>query len=159
MAIFAPETNALRTMDVSFLIMWIGFFLAGYAVVGNDSIQTLGTFLSSNEERPWYILWLFAGGILTFTLLYGWYAYGGDVSYDRLKKYAFIEEMTWHLPPATTCTHDSYADGHPREYFIPHPNLFQTQGTFRYDHEVYPWLRIGFCFSHISMATHHPFIR
>lgn len=88
-------------MDPSFIIMWLGFLLAGYSVVGNDSIQTLGTFLSSNEERPWYVLWLFAGSILAFTLVYGWFQYGGDVSYGRLEKYAFIEGMTWPylLPP------------------------------------------------------------
>lgn len=88
-------------MDPSFIIMWLGFILAGYSVVGNDSIQTLGTFLSSNEERPWYVLWAFAGSILAFTLLYGWYSYGGDVSYGRLEKYAFISDMQWPylLPP------------------------------------------------------------
>ena len=88
-------------MDYSLIIMWIGFILAGYSVVGNDSIQTLGTFLSSNEERPWYILWLFAGSILTATLVYGWYTNTGDVSYGRLEKYAFIENMQWPylLPP------------------------------------------------------------
>jgi hypothetical protein len=81
--------------------MWFGFILAGYSVVGNDSIQTLGTFLSSNEERPWYILWIFAGSILAATLLYGWYTTGGDVSYGRLEKYKFIEDMGWPylLPP------------------------------------------------------------
>lgn len=88
-------------MDMSFFFMWFGFALAGYAVVGNDSIQTLGTFLSSNEERPWYVLWAYSGVILAFTLVYGWYTYGGDVSYGRLAKYAFIENMSWPylLPP------------------------------------------------------------
>lgn len=88
-------------MDPSLIIMWLGFILAGYAVVGNDSIQTLGTFLSSNEDKPWWVLWLFSGGILALTLLYGWYNYGGDVSYERLSKYAFVENMSWPylLPP------------------------------------------------------------
>ncbi len=88
-------------MDPTLIIMWLGFILAGYAVVGNDSIQTLGTFLSSNEEKPWYVLWGFAGSILAFTLIYGWYTYGGDVSYGRLEKYAFVEDMSWPylLPP------------------------------------------------------------
>ncbi|MEM9836538.1 MAG: hypothetical protein AAF828_08555, partial [Bacteroidota bacterium] len=83
------------------VIMWVGFIMAGYAVVGNDSIQTLGTFLSSNEDKPWYVLWGFAGSILAFTLLYGWYTYGGDVSYGRLEKYAFVSDMSWPylLPP------------------------------------------------------------
>ncbi len=77
--------SAKRTaMDLTQVIMWGGFFLSAYAVVGNDSIQTLGTFLTSNEERPWWILWLFAGSILTLTLVYGWITTGGDVSYGRL---------------------------------------------------------------------------
>lgn len=85
------------------MIMWLGFILAGYAVVGNDSIQTLGTFLSSNEDRPWYLLWIFAGSILTATLVYGWYNYGGDVSYDRLSKYPIPDNFGWAylLPPIT----------------------------------------------------------
>ncbi|GAB5551815.1 MAG: hypothetical protein Sapg2KO_14060 [Saprospiraceae bacterium] len=64
--------------------MWLGFILAAYSVVGNDVIQTLGTFLASNEKRPWYVLWLFAASILTITLVYGWFQNGGDVSYQRL---------------------------------------------------------------------------
>jgi Co/Zn/Cd efflux system component len=88
-------------MDATFLIMWVGFILAAYSVIGNDVIQTLGTFLSSNEQRPWYVLWAFAGTILTITLVYGWTQYGGDVSYGRLEKYPFIEDITWPylLPP------------------------------------------------------------
>ena len=88
-------------MDYSILVMWAGFILAGYSVVGNDSIQTLGTFLSSNEDRPWYTLWFFAGSILTFTLIYGWVNYGGDVSYSRLEKYPLPDPFAWYyiLPP------------------------------------------------------------
>lgn len=71
-------------MDLTYLIMWTGFILAGYAVVGNDSIQTLGTYLTSNEERPWWVLWIFAGSILAGTLVYGWFQFSGDVSYERL---------------------------------------------------------------------------
>lgn len=81
--------------------MWVGFVLAGYSVVGNDSIQTLGTFLTSNEKRSWYVLWFFAGSILTATLVYGWYYYGGDVSYERLSKYPLPDPFSWYfmLPP------------------------------------------------------------
>ncbi len=66
------------------IIMWLGFILAAYSVVGNDVIQTLGTFLASNENRPWYVLWFFAASIMMATLVYGWYQYDGDVSYQRL---------------------------------------------------------------------------
>ena len=60
-------------MDFATIVMYVGFLLSAYAVVGNDSIQTLGTFLSSNEDRPWWVLWIFAGSILVGTLIYGWF--------------------------------------------------------------------------------------
>lgn len=81
--------------------MYVGFTLAAYSVVGNDTIQTLGTFLSSNEKKKWWILWLFAASILTATLIYGYVQYGGDVSYGRLSKYPLPEPFAWYylLPP------------------------------------------------------------
>ena len=36
------------------------------------AIQTLGTFLSSNAHRPWWLLWLFVGGVLVAVMLYGY---------------------------------------------------------------------------------------
>ena len=88
-------------MDTSQLVIWLGFTFAAYSVVGNDSIQTLGTFLSSNENKHWTTLWLFAGSILAATLIYGWFNYDGDVSYDRLAKYPELVDMSWVylLPP------------------------------------------------------------
>ncbi len=81
--------------------MYLGFILASYSVVGNDTIQTLGTFLSSNERKKWWVLWLFSASILTFTLVYGWVEYQGDVSYGRLEKYPLPVDMEWYyiLPP------------------------------------------------------------
>ena len=66
------------------IVMYVGFVLSAYSVIGNDVIQTLGTFLSSNENRKWWVLWIFAAGILSIVLIYGWYVNGGDVSYGRL---------------------------------------------------------------------------
>ena len=88
-------------MDLTVIVMYLGFVLAAYSVVGNDTIQTLGTFLSSNERKSWWILWLFAGLILTVTLCYGWYTNGGDVSYGRLEKYPLPDPFAWYylLPP------------------------------------------------------------
>lgn len=75
--------------------------MAAYSVVGNDTIQTLGTFLSSNQRKKWWVLWLFAGGILAFTLIYGYVVYDGDVSYGRLIKYPLPDPFSWYylLPP------------------------------------------------------------
>lgn len=64
--------------------MWVAFALAGYSAIANDSIQTIGTFISSNSHRKWYHLWLFMGIIFLVTVTYSWVTYGGDVSYERL---------------------------------------------------------------------------
>ncbi|MCB9529412.1 MAG: hypothetical protein H6703_16630 [Myxococcales bacterium] len=64
--------------------MWVGFAIAGYSAVANDSIQTLGTFIASNPKTPWWLMWLFVGGIFLLTVGYSWIAYDGDVSHQRL---------------------------------------------------------------------------
>lgn len=90
-------------MEFSEIVMWLGFFLAAFSVVGNDVIQTLGTFLTSNEQRvSWYILWLYAAVILGFALFAGHQA--GDVSYGRLDKFestlqTLEYEWFYLLPP------------------------------------------------------------
>ena len=71
------------------IAMWVGFLFAAYAAVANDSIQTLGTFIASNQEKKWWVLWLFIGGIFLYTVGYSWFNYGGDVSHGRLMAKGF----------------------------------------------------------------------
>ena len=66
-------------MDTSTFFALVGFSFAAYSVVGNDSIQTLGPFLHANEKKPWWLLWLFAGGIMAFTVTMG----AAGVSFQR----------------------------------------------------------------------------
>ena len=83
-------------MELSIVWMYLGFFLAAYSVIANDSIQTLGTFLSSNKEYfRWYTLWFAASIMLVFTITYGWYFYDGDISYERLTRIPF-QEIQWY---------------------------------------------------------------
>jgi hypothetical protein len=77
------------TYDMPHVAMWVGFALAGYAAVANDSIQTIGTFIASNKSKPWWFLWLFIGGIFLVTMTYGWMTHAGDVSYGRLLSKGF----------------------------------------------------------------------
>ena len=83
----------------------LGFLFAAYAVVGNDALQTLGTFINSNSKLHWFWLFLFAGTILVITFTYGWIAYEGDPSWGRLSnasKYPWPEGgVQWYhtLPP------------------------------------------------------------
>ncbi len=89
-------------MDIT-LFAAVGFLFAAYAVVGNDALQTLGTFIASNNRIHWFWLFLFAAIILVVTFTYGWVINDGDPSYGRLanaKKYPAIEVQWYHtLPP------------------------------------------------------------
>ena len=86
------------------LTIWslLGFLLAAYAVIANDSVQTLGTWIASNNERFNYkVLWAAASAVLLWALWYGWYVYSGDISYGRLNKIPFQEVQWYHaLAPA-----------------------------------------------------------
>jgi phosphate/sulfate permease len=88
-------------MTLPLLFSILGFAFAGYAVVGNDVIQTLGTFLTSNSKRNWVILWAYAGIILSVVLILGWFLNNGDVSYGRLSNIPLPDSMKWWfvLPP------------------------------------------------------------
>ncbi|MBI1221565.1 MAG: hypothetical protein GC180_03090 [Bacteroidetes bacterium] len=66
------------------IAMWIGFGFAAYSAIANDSIQTIGTFIGSNSEKKWWVLWLFIGLIFLVTVTYSWVVFDGDVSYERL---------------------------------------------------------------------------
>lgn len=104
-------------MDID-IGLWaaIGFFLAAYAVVGNDALQTLGTFINSNEDLHWTVLFAFAATILTFVFYWGYFGLSidfstfsitqgavGDTSFGRLNntaKYPIFEPQWYHaLPP------------------------------------------------------------
>ena len=66
--------------------MWLGFIFAAYATVANDSIQSLGTFIESNKNKQWWVLWLYIGGIFLVTVLFSYLYFDGDVTYQRLLK-------------------------------------------------------------------------
>lgn len=94
------EHNFLLFIICSFLLamfatpypqyaMWVGFIFAAYAAIANDSIQTIGTFIASNQDKKWWVLWIFIGGIFFFTMLYSWVTLGGDVSHGRLTSKGF----------------------------------------------------------------------
>ncbi|PIR54579.1 hypothetical protein COU75_00060 [Candidatus Peregrinibacteria bacterium CG10_big_fil_rev_8_21_14_0_10_42_8] len=78
------------------LWMIIGFLLAAYSVIGNDSIQTLGTFIASNKNTKWYYLWLFTSAILTLVIVQSYIANGGDIATGRLAKIPLIEIKWYH---------------------------------------------------------------
>ena len=84
-------------MDLVTLYTIVGFSLASYSVIANDSVQTLGTWMASNQERfKWYYMWAAASFLLLFTIWYGWYINAGDISYGRLNKIPYIPIEWYH---------------------------------------------------------------
>lgn len=82
---------------------WAGFALAAYSVVGNDSLQTLGTFITSNRKLPWWALFLFAATVLVIVFAFGYMQFDGDPSWGRLsnaKKYPEFDVQWYHVVPA-----------------------------------------------------------
>ena len=84
-------------MELLNIYALIGFALASYSVIANDSVQTLGTFIASNSEKfKWYYLATAASIILCITLVYGWHTNVGDITYGRLNKIPYIEPQWYH---------------------------------------------------------------
>ena len=83
-------------MDATLLYTIVGFTLASYSVIANDSVQTLGTWIASNSNKfKWYFMWMAASVVLLFTLWYGWFVNNGDISYGRLTKIPY-QTVEWY---------------------------------------------------------------
>ena len=83
-------------MDATLLYTIVGFTLASYSVIANDSVQTLSTWIASNSNKfKWYFMWMAASVVLLFTLWYGWFVNNGDISYGRLTKIPY-QTVEWY---------------------------------------------------------------
>ena len=83
-------------MDLTLIYTITGFALAGYSVIANDSIQTLGTFIASKQKWfKWYTLASAASLVMILAITWGWYSYDGDISYGRLNRIPF-QEIQWY---------------------------------------------------------------
>jgi len=83
-------------MELTLIYTIIGFGLAGYSVIANDSIQTLGTFIASKQKWfKWYTLASAASFVMILAITWGWYSYDGDISYGRLNRIPF-QKIQWY---------------------------------------------------------------
>ena len=83
-------------MELTLIYTIIGFGLAGYSVIANDSIQTLGTFIASKQKWfKWYTLASAASFVMIIAITWGWHSYDGDISYGRLNRIPF-QEIQWY---------------------------------------------------------------
>jgi hypothetical protein len=83
-------------MEITLVYTIVGFALAGWSVIANDSIQTLGTFIASKSKWfKWYTLASAASISMVATMSYGWWAYDGDISFGRLTRIPY-QEIQWY---------------------------------------------------------------
>jgi len=83
-------------MDLTLVYTIVGFGLAGWSVIANDSIQTLGTFIASKSKWfKWYTLAGSASLMMIIVITYGWWVYNGDISFGRLTRIPY-QEIQWY---------------------------------------------------------------
>jgi len=83
-------------MELTLIYTIVGFALAGWSVIANDSIQTLGTFIASKSKWfKWYTLAGSASLMMIVVITYGWWAYDGDISFGRLTRIPY-QEIRWY---------------------------------------------------------------
>ncbi len=83
-------------MELTLIYTVIGFGLAGWSVIANDSIQTLGTFIASKQKWfKWYTLAGSASLMMIIVITYGWWAYDGDISFGRLTRIPY-QQIQWY---------------------------------------------------------------
>lgn len=76
----------IMVLSPSFIkLQWIGLFLAMFSTMANDSIQTLGTFLTSNSRASWWKLWIYISILFILIILLGWFKFNGSLDFGRLQ--------------------------------------------------------------------------
>jgi hypothetical protein len=87
-------------MEPHVIFAFVGFMLAAYSVIGNDSVQTLGTFIASNGKVfKWYWLWLGACTVMIGTVWSSWIFNDGDIAAGRLAKIPYAD-IQWYQAAA-----------------------------------------------------------
>ena len=81
-------------MEPTLIFGVLGFLMAAYAVIANDSAQTLGTFIASNKETKWQYQWLVMATVMVVTLTYGYMS--GDIAHGRLNSIPLPETFQWY---------------------------------------------------------------
>ena len=74
------------------------FWLAAYAVIWNDAVQTLMTYIHSNSDIPRRYLFSWVAAVLLWVIWYWYLTNGWDISYGRLEaKWYAVFEVEWYV--------------------------------------------------------------
>lgn len=65
-------------------LKWIALSLSMFSTMTNDSIQTIGTFLSANSKTKWWKMWIYIGSLFIITMLVAWFGFNHELDFRRL---------------------------------------------------------------------------
>ena len=80
---------------------WIGVVFMMFSTMSNDSIQTLGTFITSNSKKSWIKLWLYISILFLTTLILTWFFNGHRIDFNRLLSIPYQDDndIIHFVPP------------------------------------------------------------
>lgn len=73
---------------------WIAFSISVLGVIGNDAVQTLGTFIENKRKVPWGLKLLMFGSLFAVLYFLTWKFMGGQVDFNRLKTFPVPKTFT-----------------------------------------------------------------
>ena len=65
-----------------------------FSTIANDSVQTLGTFMTSNTKTKWWKMWIYISLIFICTIIFAWYTHYGEIDFQRLANIPYQSETT-----------------------------------------------------------------
>lgn len=75
----------------------LAFSLAAYAVIGNDAVQTLMTYIHSNNDVPKKYLFAWVAAVLLWVIWYGFIT-AWDITYGRLDAKGYADfKIEWYV--------------------------------------------------------------
>lgn len=89
--IFAPSNK----------LDWISVIFTMLSTMSNDSIQTLGTFITSNSKKSWLKMWLYIAVLFFITLIFTWIFNGHRLDFNRLISIPYYNnnDIMHFIPP------------------------------------------------------------
>lgn len=77
----------------------IAFVLAAYAVIWNDAVQTLMTYIHSNNDVPRKYLFSWVAAVLLWVMWYWYVVNSWDITYGRLSAKWYADfPIEWYIP-------------------------------------------------------------
>ncbi len=107
---FLSKSNFIFLFIVLFLTIvfspsnkleWVGVALAMFSTMSNDSIQTLGTFITSNSKVSWWKLSLYIVILFVITIVGVWFFDNGRIDFNRLDLIPYQDKsnIVHFIPP------------------------------------------------------------